>query len=182
VQPSCFLCQWSLHRLSLTFPGVAPTSVLDMNDNSTVDPSIQHQAEPSIVPTSPSTSAPPAVGKPSVLIIGGLGYIGRFLARYIHENNLASEVRLVDKQLPELAWLAPEFSEACGRDKFMQADASRERESKIRYSRDLVMNDGTNTYMTRVTCPNLHTTSSQCSQAIRLLFQLRRRNPLLPAG
>ena len=63
-----------------------------------------------------------------MLIIGGLGYIGRFLARYIHENNLASEVRLVDKQLPELAWLAPEFSEACGRDKFMQADASRERE------------------------------------------------------
>lgn len=63
--------------------------------------------------------------KPSVLIIGGLGYIGRFLALHIHNNNLASDVRLVDKVLPQLAWLAPEFSEACSQDKFLQADASR---------------------------------------------------------
>jgi nucleoside-diphosphate-sugar epimerase len=63
--------------------------------------------------------------KPSVLIIGGLGYIGRFLALHIHKNNLASDVRLVDKVLPQLAWLAPEFSEACSQDKFVQADARR---------------------------------------------------------
>lgn len=63
--------------------------------------------------------------KPSVLIIGGLGYIGRFLALHIHKNDLASEVRVVDKVLPQLAWLAPEFAEACSQDKFMQADASR---------------------------------------------------------
>jgi nucleoside-diphosphate-sugar epimerase len=68
-----------------------------------------------------------AVNGPSVLIIGGLGYIGRFLALHIHKNNLASEVRLVDKVLPQLAWLAPEFAEACSQKKFMQADASRER-------------------------------------------------------
>lgn len=55
------------------------------------------------------------------------GFIGRFLALYLHENNLASEVRLVDKVLPQLAWLAPEFEEACSKDKFVQADASRER-------------------------------------------------------
>ncbi|CAG8955322.1 hypothetical protein HYFRA_00011304 [Hymenoscyphus fraxineus] len=64
--------------------------------------------------------------KPSVLIVGGLGYMGRWLALHIHKNDLASEVRIVDKLLPELAWLAPEFKEACSRDKFMQADASRE--------------------------------------------------------
>jgi hypothetical protein len=29
--------------------------------------------------------------------------------------------------LPQLAWLAPEFEEACSKDKFMQADASKER-------------------------------------------------------
>lgn len=69
--------------------------------------------------------------KPSVLIIGGLGYIGRFLALHIQNNNLASEVRVVDKVLPQLAWLAPEFDEACAGDKFMQADASREREYSI---------------------------------------------------
>jgi nucleoside-diphosphate-sugar epimerase len=66
--------------------------------------------------------------KPAVLIIGGLGYIGRFLALYIQQNSLASEVRIVDKVLPQLAWLAPEFEEACSTDKFMQADASKERE------------------------------------------------------
>lgn len=65
--------------------------------------------------------------KPSVLIIGGLGYIGRFLALHIQKNNLASEVRIVDKVLPQLAWLAPEFEEACSKEKFMQADASKER-------------------------------------------------------
>jgi len=67
--------------------------------------------------------------KPAVLIIGGLGYIGRFLALHIEKNNLASEVRLVDKVLPQLAWLAPEFEKACSQDKFMQADASKERMS-----------------------------------------------------
>ncbi|KAF2164079.1 hypothetical protein M409DRAFT_25427 [Zasmidium cellare ATCC 36951] len=64
--------------------------------------------------------------KPSVLIIGGLGYIGRFLADYIHRNKLASILRIVDKQLPQLASLAPEHQEACSIDHFVQADASRE--------------------------------------------------------
>lgn len=64
--------------------------------------------------------------KPSVLIIGGLGYIGRFLALHIHKNNLASDVRIVDKVLPQLAWLPSEFEEACAGAKFVQADASRE--------------------------------------------------------
>ncbi|EON62103.1 hypothetical protein W97_01322 [Coniosporium apollinis CBS 100218] len=67
-----------------------------------------------------------AAQKPAVLIIGGLGYIGRFLALHIHQHNLASKVRLVDKHLPELSWLAPEFKDAFSRDNFMQADASRE--------------------------------------------------------
>lgn len=69
-----------------------------------------------------------ATEKPAVLIIGGLGYIGRFLAKYIHDNGLASELRLVDKVLPQLAWLAPEFEDACSGTNFMQADASKERE------------------------------------------------------
>ncbi|GAB7348821.1 hypothetical protein MBLNU459_g7534t2 [Dothideomycetes sp. NU459] len=63
--------------------------------------------------------------KPAVLIIGGLGYIGRFLANYIHANQLASILRVVDKQLPQLASLAPEHKEACDAPNFMQADASR---------------------------------------------------------
>ncbi|EHL03604.1 hypothetical protein M7I_0245 [Glarea lozoyensis 74030] len=64
--------------------------------------------------------------KPSVLIVGGLGYIGRFLALHIQKNGLASEMRIVDKMLPQLAWLAPEFNEACSKENFMQADASKD--------------------------------------------------------
>lgn len=55
------------------------------------------------------------------------GYTGRHLTKYIHDNKLASEIRIVDKNLPELAWLAPEFKEACSRERFIQADASQER-------------------------------------------------------
>lgn len=54
------------------------------------------------------------------------GYIGRFLATYIHTNKLASTLRIVDKQLPQLASLAPEHQEACSIDHFVQSDASRE--------------------------------------------------------
>ena len=53
------------------------------------------------------------------------GYIGRHLAHYIHTQSLASEIRLVDKVLPQLARLPPEFSESCAASKFMQADASK---------------------------------------------------------
>jgi nucleoside-diphosphate-sugar epimerase len=103
--------------------------------------------------TTPTATA--AGEKPSVVIIGGLGmylvsaiapnvpvvlehfytthllthnagYVGRFLALYIHNKNLSSDLRLVDKQLPELAHLSPEFTEACSRARFLQADASRE--------------------------------------------------------
>jgi nucleoside-diphosphate-sugar epimerase len=72
-----------------------------------------------------SVREPPNPGFPPLTL--PQGFIGRHLALYIHENNLASEVRLVDKVLPQLAWLAPEFQEACSKEKFVQADASRER-------------------------------------------------------
>lgn len=52
--------------------------------------------------------------------------MGRVLAKHIHDDQLASTVRLVDKVLPVLAQLAPEFSECCAQTLFLQADASRE--------------------------------------------------------
>lgn len=76
----------------------------------------------------PAAATATATGeKPSVLIIGGLGYTGRHLTKYLHDNKLASQIRIVDKQLPELSWLAPEFKEACSRERFIQADAAQER-------------------------------------------------------
>jgi len=53
------------------------------------------------------------------------GYIGRFLAHHIHSNSLASTLRIVDKQLPQLAQLAPEHVAACSGSNFLQADASK---------------------------------------------------------
>jgi nucleoside-diphosphate-sugar epimerase len=63
-----------------------------------------------------------------------VGFVGRHLALHIHKNNLASELRIVDKLLPQLAWLAPEFEEACSKEQFVQADASRERTSTPPFS------------------------------------------------
>ncbi|KAL7276176.1 hypothetical protein RUND412_000827 [Rhizina undulata] len=89
-----------------------------------------------------------ANGQPSVLIIGGLG---RFLAQYIHKNNLASEIRIVDKQLPQLAWLAPEFEEVCTMERFQQGDMSREHTAENVFNRpdgttwDYVFNVGGDT-------------------------------------
>ncbi|KAL8655436.1 MAG: hypothetical protein Q9210_000871 [Variospora velana] len=77
-------------------------------------------------PAAPLSSEASQDDRPAVLVVGGLGYIGRFLALYFHRNNLACSIRLVDKVLPQLARLAPEFSEACSTSNFMQADASRE--------------------------------------------------------
>ncbi|MCJ1354638.1 MAG: hypothetical protein MMC33_004627 [Icmadophila ericetorum] len=91
------------------------------------EPAVKSDGFAATASLSDTTSSKPSESeKPAVLIVGGLGYIGRFLALYIHKNNLGGEVRLVDKQLPQLAWLAPEFAEACSQGKFMQADASKE--------------------------------------------------------
>ncbi|KAK7866504.1 hypothetical protein R5R35_014366 [Gryllus longicercus] len=43
--------------------------------------------------------------KARVIILGGCGFIGRNLAEFLVSNNLASEVRIVDKVPPQTAWL-----------------------------------------------------------------------------
>ncbi|EME79234.1 uncharacterized protein MYCFIDRAFT_190219 [Pseudocercospora fijiensis CIRAD86] len=102
---------------SLENPAAAPAG----NDESAAN---TITAQPVVQPEYPEPAEPDT--RPAVLVIGGLGFIGRFLASYIHKNKLASTLRLVDKQLPQLASLAPEHQEACSTDNFVQADASRE--------------------------------------------------------
>lgn len=125
--------------------------------------------------------------KPSVLIIGGLGYIGRFLALHIHENNLASEVRIVDKVLPQLAWLPPDFEEACAGPKFVQADASREREFCYEGSRPEThpRRDSSFCPLTRVfLCRRIPSQDirPRRRENVGLCLQLRRRDSLLARG
>ncbi|KAF8469667.1 hypothetical protein BDZ91DRAFT_792434 [Kalaharituber pfeilii] len=100
---------------------------------------------------SETQAASSSSSKPSVLIIGGLGFIGRYLTKHIHDNDLASEIKIVDKQLPQLAWLAPEFEAACSMDRFQQADMSREQTCEKIFTRpdgttwDIVFNCGGDT-------------------------------------
>ncbi|GAB6032024.1 hypothetical protein CHUAL_010396 [Chamberlinius hualienensis] len=49
--------------------------------------------------------------KPSILILGGTGFIGRNLLEYLTENDLVSKVRVVDKVPPQIAWLNPKHQE-----------------------------------------------------------------------
>lgn len=74
------------------------------------------------------------------------GYTGRHLCKYIYDNNLASQLRIVDKHLPELAWLAPEFKEACSRERFIQADAAQERAYPLLTTYTAIHNTHTHTH------------------------------------
>jgi len=46
------------------------------------------------------------MSKPNVLVLGGLGFIGRNFVEYLVSNNLVNRVRIADKVLPELAALS----------------------------------------------------------------------------
>jgi len=49
-----------------------------------------------------------ADAKPRVLILGGVGFIGRHLVSYLYKNNLASKVCVADKMLHVIAGLSEE--------------------------------------------------------------------------
>jgi len=50
--------------------------------------------------------------KPKVLILGGVGFIGRNFVKYLVDNNLASYIRVVDKVLPPTAFLGKVHQDA----------------------------------------------------------------------
>ena len=61
---------------------------------------------------------------PKVLILGGLGMIGRNLVKYMVDYQLASYIRVVDKQVIQMAHLSPAYLEALSKVDVMQADLS----------------------------------------------------------
>ncbi|KAF9570106.1 hypothetical protein BGW38_008779, partial [Lunasporangiospora selenospora] len=62
--------------------------------------------------------------QPTVLILGGVGFIGRNLVAHLVENNLAAEIRVVDKVLPQTAYLNKRFQEAFTNVEFVQGNLS----------------------------------------------------------
>jgi len=51
-------------------------------------------------------------GKANVLILGGCGFIGRHLVKYLVDNKLASHIRVADKALPGTSYLSEEHKAA----------------------------------------------------------------------
>ncbi|XP_046982471.1 uncharacterized protein LOC124552236 isoform X1 [Schistocerca americana] len=47
------------------------------------------------------------MSKPRFIVLGGCGFIGRNFVQYLIENDIASEIRVVDKVPPQTAWLNP---------------------------------------------------------------------------
>ncbi|CAG8618516.1 27442_t:CDS:2 [Dentiscutata erythropus] len=60
--------------------------------------------------------------KPTVLVLGGLGFIGRNFIPYLVENDLASEIRVVDKVLLITTALNPKQKEAFSKVEVWQKD------------------------------------------------------------
>lgn len=62
--------------------------------------------------------------KPTVLVLGGVGFIGRKFVAYLTEHDLASEIRVVDKVLPQTAYLNKRCTAAFDQVEFMQGNLS----------------------------------------------------------
>jgi nucleoside-diphosphate-sugar epimerase len=60
--------------------------------------------------------------KPSALVLGGVGFIGRNLVTYLVENDICSTIRVVDKVLPATAYLTAKQQDAFSKIDFRQAN------------------------------------------------------------
>ncbi|KAG0251950.1 hypothetical protein BG011_007300 [Mortierella polycephala] len=62
--------------------------------------------------------------QPTVLVLGGVGFIGRNFVAHLIENGLAAEIRVVDKVLIETAYLNDRFKAVFAKVEYMQGDLS----------------------------------------------------------
>ncbi|KAG0251713.1 hypothetical protein BG011_007426 [Mortierella polycephala] len=62
--------------------------------------------------------------QPTVLVLGGVGFIGRNFVTHLVENDLAAEIRVVDKVLTETAYLNKRCHEAFAKVEYMQGNLS----------------------------------------------------------
>eukprot|EP01114_Cavostelium_apophysatum_P012273 TRINITY_DN2725_c0_g1_i1.p1 TRINITY_DN2725_c0_g1~~TRINITY_DN2725_c0_g1_i1.p1 ORF type:complete len:369 (+),score=90.97 TRINITY_DN2725_c0_g1_i1:75-1181(+) len=61
-------------------------------------------------------------GKPRVLVLGGLGFIGRNLVKYLVENDLASKIRVADKTMIAMVRLGKDFTDAFDKVEVIQVN------------------------------------------------------------
>eukprot|EP01065_Artemidia_motanka_P051782 TRINITY_DN9189_c0_g1_i1.p1 TRINITY_DN9189_c0_g1~~TRINITY_DN9189_c0_g1_i1.p1 ORF type:complete len:393 (+),score=118.69 TRINITY_DN9189_c0_g1_i1:61-1179(+) len=60
--------------------------------------------------------------RPSVLVLGGTGFIGKHLVKYLTDYDIASKVRVADKRPPVLSYVDDDFAAAFQKVEFVQAD------------------------------------------------------------
>jgi len=60
------------------------------------------------------------MSKPNVLVLGGVGFIGRNLVKFLVENKVAQNIRVVDKVLPSTSFLGDAFAAAFDQVEFVQ--------------------------------------------------------------
>lgn len=67
-------------------------------------------------------------GKPRILVLGGVGMIGRNFVKFCVDNDLCSYIRVADKTMPEIAYFSTSHKEAFAdeRVKYVQADLTRD--------------------------------------------------------
>ncbi|CAG8516935.1 5127_t:CDS:2 [Paraglomus occultum] len=62
--------------------------------------------------------------KPTVLVLGGVGFVGRHFVTYLVENQLASEIRVVDKTMPVTSYLTKRQTEVFEQVEYVQGNLS----------------------------------------------------------
>ena len=58
----------------------------------------------------------------SILILGGVGFIGRHFVHYVVQNNLAQYICVVDKVLPQTAYLSEAHEASFKKVEFRQGN------------------------------------------------------------
>eukprot|EP00054_Salpingoeca_dolichothecata_P016831 m.99277 g.99277 ORF g.99277 m.99277 type:complete len:365 (-) comp22163_c0_seq1:351-1445(-) len=65
------------------------------------------------------------MSKPRVLVLGGVGFIGRNLVEYMVDNDLASFIRVADKVMPKISYLNPKQEAAFEKVEYVQANLAK---------------------------------------------------------
>lgn len=76
--------------------------------------------------------------KPRVLILGGVGFVGRNLVHHLVTNNLSSHIRVVDKMIPIISYCSEEHKTSLATTEFSQCDLAQDKHVE----RAFKINDG----------------------------------------
>lgn len=79
----------------------------------------------------PSSTNKQSIMSHRVVILGGVGFIGRHLVMYLAQNKLASKIAVCDKVLPEVAGLTPAETEVFKSDLVIYKQVNLAREGTL---------------------------------------------------